>query len=36
MERLLALLTQVARSEGPTGDVRDGRDRRRPDAVPFE
>ena len=36
MERLLALLTQVARSEGPTGDVRHGRDRRRPDAVPFE
>jgi len=36
VERLLALLTQVARSEGPTGDVRDGRDRRRPDAVPFE
>ena len=36
MERLLALLTQVARSEGPTGDARHERDRRRPDAVPFE
>jgi two-component system, NtrC family, response regulator HydG len=36
MKRLLALLTQVARSEGPTGDARHGRDRRRPDAVPFE
>ena len=36
MERLLALLTQVTRSEGPAGQARDGRDRRRPDAVPFE
>ena len=36
MERLLALLTQVARSEGPTDDARHERDRRRPDAVPFE
>ncbi len=36
VERLLALLTQVARSEGPTGDARHGRNRRRPDAVPFE
>jgi DNA-binding NtrC family response regulator len=36
MKRLLALLTQVTRSKGPAGEVRDGRDRRCPDAVPFE
>jgi len=36
MERLLALLTQVTRAGGPPGDGRDGCDRRRPDAVPFE
>jgi DNA-binding response OmpR family regulator len=36
MKRLLALLRQVTRSEGPAGEVRDGRDRRCPDAVPFE